>query len=73
MVTHQLSYLYSLTEDEKEERAEDEGAEDEGADDEEARCDADEGWQMFQLRAKARASNVLMTPFIVSHEHHVNV
>ena len=30
MVTHQLSYLYSLTED-KEERAEDKGADDEGA------------------------------------------
>ena len=50
MVTHQLSYLYSLTEDDKEERAEyeeadDEGTDDEGTDDEEARC---EGCQMFQ-------------------------
>ena len=34
VITHQLSYLYSLTEDDKEERAEDEGAEDEGAGDE---------------------------------------
>ena len=33
LVTHQLSYLYSLTKDDKEERAEDEGADDEGADD----------------------------------------
>ena len=39
MITHQLSYLYSLTEDDKEERAEDEGADDEGADNKEARCD----------------------------------
>ena len=45
MVTHQLSYLYSLTEDDKEERAEYEEADDEGTDDEEARC---EGCQMFQ-------------------------
>ena len=53
MITHQLSYLYSLTEDDKEERAEDEGAEDEGADNEgadnkEARCDEDEGCQMLE-------------------------
>ena len=44
MVTHRLSYLYSLTEDDKEERAEDEGTEDEGAGDQgaenkEAKCD----------------------------------
>ena len=32
VVTHQLSYLYSLTEDDKEDRAEDEKANDEGAD-----------------------------------------
>ena len=43
VVTHQLSYPSSLTEDDKEERAEDQGA-----DDKEARCDADEGFQMFQ-------------------------
>ena len=40
MVTHQLSYLYSLTEDDKEERAEDEGADDEGAGDEGADNDS---------------------------------
>ena len=34
------------------------------------RSDADEGCQMFQ---GPRASNALMTSFIVSHEHHVNI
>ena len=69
--TNYLISTHLLTEDDKEERAEDEGADDEGADDKEARCyaDDDEGFQV----PRARASNVLMTSFIVSHEHHVNI
>ena len=44
-VAHQLSYLYSLTEDDKEERAEDQGADDEEA---KVRCRRSTDRRMFQ-------------------------